>query len=99
VETVAQSGAVIYLELKENLTKKYFSTNYNSFKLTDIQKSNKTLNQYKVGFGGDRQSMSEFIMQLENDPNVLTIKRATDELEPPTNGSNSKMGKTKPIGN
>lgn len=89
---------VLLITLKDNLSGKYISENYQTYSPSEIKRSNKTLNQYRAIFNCNEDNFNRLQEKLSSDDKVTNYKNQKSDNDIQT-GKNDKRVKTKPIKN
>jgi len=96
-KTPSAQNFIMMITLKDGLSDKHISKNYQAYAPTDIRKANKTLNQYEVNFSCSDAMYIKLQNELTNDPVVIQFKNPKSTKNNIQTGRNDAHGKSKPI--
>lgn len=95
---LTQNSHNIYITLEPNANienlKNELNKNYN---IIDINKINKSLEQYRIIVQASDDELSELIQELDGNSNVTKVAKKSSNLGSPTNSSPVKTSKSSPL--
>ena len=87
--------ATVLLKKQQDAT--YIKGNYEKFNPSDIKKSNRTLNQYRVKFTCSKTKKNQLLKKLKKDAEIIEFKINSKTNTNIQSGSNKKHSKVSPI--
>jgi len=88
---------ILIITLEESINGKYLKQQYADYNIMDVQKSNKTLNQYKTSFNCSTSKLISLKELLAKDVNVVSVSDTENRNGKVESSKNVNHAKTKSI--
>jgi len=96
-KTTTASMNILIITLEESINGKYLKQQYADYNIMDVQKSNKTLNQYKTSFNCSTSKLISLKELLAEDVNVISVSDTENRNSKVESSKNVNHAKTKSI--
>ena len=96
-KTTTASMNILIITLEESINGKYLKQQYADYNIMDVQKSNKTLNQYKTSFNCSTSKLISLKELLAEDVNVVSVSDTENRNSKVESSKNVNHAKTKSI--
>ena len=89
---------IVYLvELLPEVKESKLIEIFEAYELVDFRRSSKSQNQYAVTLKVEQGKEADLVSNIQKMTEVISISPIKTKVGPPTNSTNDKMSKTKPI--
>lgn len=96
-KNMSKQNVTMIVLLQKKYDGTYLEETYSIYKPSDIKKSNRTLNQYRVKFNCTAIEEAELLKKLKDDPKVIEFSKTSKDGLNIQSGTNQKSSKTTSI--
>jgi len=96
-KTTTTSMNILIITLEESFDGKYLKQQYADYNIMNVQKSNKTLNQYQTSFNCSTSKLISLKELLAEDVNVVSVSDTENRNSKVESSKNVNHAKTKSI--
>jgi len=96
-KNVSKKNLSMIVLLKKKQDGSYFQKEYSAYNPSNVKKSNRTLNQYRVNFNCTEKEETELLKKLKDDSKVIEFSISQNTTPKIQSSKNQRSVKTSPI--